>query len=364
MYYRLKPTASAVPLADGRLLLKSDTQSIRLEGEFARLLQTTLLPALDGSLTVDDLALRLSLPPEALRANFDSLADSGLFERGEQRLEVATPDPRHNLLGSLGLSREQLGQRLSAARISLFGLDPLGAAIADALAAVGFGRLELTDPFPVQPLDLEPGEEPAVGSREDHVARRLRRRHPHLEVEKSGLGSLSRAATLERMRGCDLAIASWDAGMSSGNHWVNRASHELAVPALFCELRGTQVFAGPFVVPGMTACYMCFRMRTIAAETEYEEAMAWERHLDQVKFPHPEQREIFPGSIQTVASLLSAEAVKFILLSFQPALLGAVVAYQPFDLTLERHPLLEQPACPVCGEKKKHSRVHIPAWKS
>ncbi|HEV2842381.1 MAG TPA: TOMM precursor leader peptide-binding protein [Chthoniobacterales bacterium] len=364
MYYRLKATAIVVPLVEDGLLLKTDTVSIRMEGGFAQTLQSRILPALDGQLTVSEIARRLDLPTETLLENFDQLVDSGLFERSAEAFPSAQPNPRHNLLRALGMADGEIDRRLIAARIAVFGLERPGATVAEMLLSSGFRNLTLVDSFAATPLDFLPDELVESTSREELLATRLRGRHPEAKINLSGGNKLAREATAELARGHDLLIACWDQGFSSGNHWVNRASHALGIPAVFCELGGLQVLAGPFVVPGMTACYMCSRMRAVAAAENYGEAMACEQFLDQLKSPRHDCREFLPAAVSTMASLLVAESLKFIILNQQPALLGAIAEYDPFELSLKRHVVLEQPGCPVCSQKKNYSRVNIPVWQN
>jgi ribosomal protein S12 methylthiotransferase accessory factor len=364
MYYRLKANALVIPLVEEALLLKTDTVSIRIEGGFAQMLRSRILPALDGQLTVSELAHRLDLPAKTLADNFDELVEAGFFERSAAVFEPAAANPRHNLLRSLGMAGEEIERRLAAARIAIFGLEGVGPVLAETLLQAGFRNLCLVDPFEAKPLDFRPDELVEPVSREQLLAGRIRRTNPQASIELSDCDQLTREGTAELARNRDLLVACWDQGFSSGNHWVNRASHLLGVPALFCEIGGLQAWAGPFVVPGMTACFMCSRMRAVAAAENYEEAMAYERFADQHKIPGYESREVLLPAVSTVASLLAAEALKFIVLNQQPALLGAIVEYDPFELRLERHAILEQPTCPVCSEKKNYSRVNIPAWQS
>jgi bacteriocin biosynthesis cyclodehydratase domain-containing protein len=113
-----------------------------------------------------------------------------------------------------------------------------------------------------------------------------------------------------------------------------------------------QTFAGPFVVPGITACFMCSRMRAVAAAEDYEEAMACERFHDQFKSPDHFRREPLAPALATLASLLATEALRYLVLRQQPVLAGGIIEYDPLELTLRRHALLEHPNCPVCSEKK------------
>jgi bacteriocin biosynthesis cyclodehydratase domain-containing protein len=113
----------------------------------------------------------------------------------------------------------------------------------------------------------------------------------------------------------------------------------------------------------MTACYMCSRMRAVAASENYEEAMATEHFFDQLKTPGLAHREFLATSLGVLAGILATDVYKYVVLQYQPALLGHVVEFDPMTLTLARHAVLEQPQCPVCS-KKKTAHVVIPAWRS
>ncbi len=352
MYYRLRPTADVVPLDEDRLLLRTDTVSIRMEGGFAKVLKRQILPALDGRLDLSELALRLEVSAETLRINFDGLVDTGVFESSPEPFAPTRPDPRLNLFRALGVPDEVLKKRLRDARIAVFGLERPGALIAEALAAAGFLNLTLVDHTQADAVDFLPDEAQEQVTRETLVSSRLKRRNPESLVEISGRTTLTRESTLELAQGFDLLVSCWDQGFSSGNHWVNRAAHAMRVPALFSEFRGVQAFAGPFVVPGMTACFMCARMRAVAAMEDYEEAIASEHFLDRFKSPDHSRREVLGPAIAAVASMLAGEAVRYFALHQQPALMGAIVEFDPFELSLRRHALLEHPGCPVCSEKK------------
>lgn len=80
--------------------------------------------------------------------------------------------------------------------------------------------------------------------------------------------------------GCDLLIVCWDRGFGAMCHWANQAALDHGVPVLFSEIHATRSFAGPFFLPHRSACRMCYRMRTLACESDFDFAMAYEEHLD------------------------------------------------------------------------------------
>jgi bacteriocin biosynthesis cyclodehydratase domain-containing protein len=349
MFYRLRHTFVAVPLDDGALLFKSDTRSFKVEGAFATVLSSQLLPRLNGHTPLDEIARTFDLPVTALQENLDALVGTGVLERSDIKFGEATPDARLNLAETLVTDPGEVTARLAKARIVVFGLEGIGELIAEQLAMLGFQRLLLVDPF--------------GPARDRTTADHLQARFPAARIASSDASELDRHRVLELSHEADLLIACWDRGYEAGNYWVNRASVELNIPSLYCWLGGVHALAGPFVVPGMTACYMCAKMRSLATSDTFSEAMACERFFDQLKKPGFAHREFFPSSLSVLAGLLVTDAYKYIVLQYQPALLGQVIEFDPMALTLERHAVLEQPQCPVCS-KKKTSHVVIPAWRS
>src|ERR1051325_2301269 len=66
MYYRQSRAASVVPLTRGGLLFKTDTFALRVDGGFADLLQRSILPGLDGTLALSEIARRLNVSADEL----------------------------------------------------------------------------------------------------------------------------------------------------------------------------------------------------------------------------------------------------------------------------------------------------------
>jgi bacteriocin biosynthesis cyclodehydratase domain-containing protein len=346
MYYRLRRVFVPVALPGSALLFRSDTRSYRVEGTFAELLASRILPLLDGRASLDQVAQIVDIPRSSLEPHLKKLADAGVMESGERPFLPADDDPRSNLVESLGVGPDEARARLAQTRLAVFGLEGLGEIVVDQLLALGFRQLLLVDPV--------------SSAREDVVASKLGARHDVSSLRISGAQRLDRETVLDLARGSHLLIACWDKGYESGNHWANRASVELVIPALFCSLGGMHALAGPFVIPGATACYMCARMRAVAASENYEEAMAAEQFFDGVKQPSTARREFFPTSLSLLASLVATEIFKFTVLQYQPALLGTVIEFDPITLDFARHSILEQPHCPVC-RKKNPSRDSSPA---
>jgi bacteriocin biosynthesis cyclodehydratase domain-containing protein len=355
LLYRLPSSVDVIPLPDGPLLLRSDSGSIRIEGDFAMVLRDRVIPLLKETIAFSDLCARWpDLPANALRKNLDELTAAGFVERSEGLFEEMPPFIR--FLEGAGLSTARSTALLGQIRVAIFGLEGFGAMLADQFAVCQIGHISLCDPFTADISDssLVPwlkAENPEQ-RREESAQNWLQTRYPMTRFTTSNLTSLDRAAVSALAQGHDLLVACWDQGFLAANHWVNRAAFEHNIPAAFASIRGHLATVGPMVVPETTPCYMCYRMRSIANEAHYEEAIAVERYFDRLKIPNMGHRTVFPPVLSFVASTLAAECIRMLSLAHQPKLAGNILEFDALDFGMNLHQLLQQPNCPVCAEKK------------
>ncbi len=182
-----------------------------------------------------------------------------------------------------------------------------------------------------------------------------------------GQGSSSRppvtaAFDRERVRAlsedCTLLIACWDRGFQAAHHWVNHAALAWSLPALFSEIRATTTLAGPLFIPGRSACWMCYRMRAIACEQDFDRAMAFEEHLDQKRQPGLAGRPILTALPLQLAAMLTLEALKCLIKFNPPTLVDKVLAFDGLLGATQSHAVLVKPYCPVCSKKKARQHPH------
>jgi ribosomal protein S12 methylthiotransferase accessory factor len=347
-----------VRLGGERFLLRSDFVALELSGETAAALVERVLDGADHPLTLDEIAERLpGYRPESLKGELENLVREGVLVADGG--EVAGDNRAFGaLLDEIGLGAERTLARLARTTVGVMGLEAHGAHVARLLADAGVGRLELADPFPFEPVHrfLTPVNEPdALGaSRELAVARHLSREG--LELHTSGNESLDRAGIAGLTERCQLVIVCWDRGFHAAHHWANEAALEHGVPALFSELRATSSFAGPLYLPGRSACWMCYRMRALACEQDFDRAMSFEEHLDRKRRPGLGERPVLPVLPVQLASTLALEAIKLLIKLGQPALVDKVLEFDGLASEPRMHPVLVEPGCPVCAKKK--SRLH------
>lgn len=360
--YQTAPGLEIVRLEAGRYQLRSDFVAVALSGESAEVL-VELLGTLREPLTLSEILARFpGYRPESLRRQIDTFVDEGIVVVVPSDAEHPNP-PFAALLDSIGLGADATRATLAASQVAIFGLEAHGAYVAQMLADAGVGRFVLADPFPFAAVHhtLTPVRDPRAtkGSREAAVARLLVNVNASAEVTIAGEGDLTRERVQELAQGCRLLIVCWDRGFQAAHHWANRAAHELGVPALFSELRATSSFAGPLYLPERSSCWMCYRMRVLAAETDFDLAMAYEEHLDRARIPKLGERALLPTLPLQLASTLALEALRLLLRLNQPTLVDKVLAFDALLGESRTHPVLVKPFCPVCS--KKNFRRESPA---
>lgn len=363
--YSLVPAVDVVPLRDGHLLFRSEAVAIRIEGGFARTLEQRVLPLLDGRRRLSQVCAALpDLPPDVLRDRFDALVQSGVFRRTESAVAAAANAPvaiaAAIQAAPADLAAPEARARLAQFRVTIAGLEAHGAHLALLLAGCGVGSLLLVDPFPCEPgnLPLLPSSmtSGAVGvARQETVARAVRHAHSTTRVDTARVETLTRAQIDTLAVGSHLLIGCFDRGFVACHHWLNRAGWSQRIPSLYAELRGQSAFVGPLVIPGQTACFMCYRMRSIACEDDFESAMTYEEYLDRLQRPALHRRATVPTLPSYVASLVALECLKLML--GESTLAGAVLEFTAQTVASDLHPVLQMPDCPVCGGDGGGSRA-------
>jgi bacteriocin biosynthesis cyclodehydratase domain-containing protein len=280
-------------LGDGdRLLLEYAQSVVVLEGGAVRTLLPALLPLLDGTRTLDDLAARLgpAVRP-AIEAAVDLLRDRGVVVDG--------PDAPADL------------REASRAAAAAYGLAPATAAERLRRATVGVvgsgsGRLEL-----VRLLW-------AAG------IRRLR------ALRWSGRGGVDLALVVPGGDELD-RLPAW-------NHAA------LATAAPFLLLRpwdGRMAAVGPLVLPGQTCCYECLLLRR-AANSPYGGDLA---ELEAAPLAASSDR-----ALEGIATAVAAHLSVRWLVGGDRTIPGVLYAIETQPaLRLAEHPVLRVPRCPACS---------------
>lgn len=357
-FYWLPPGVDVVRMGNGDVVLCSDTAVVRLEGASTSFLVEEVFPLLDGQKSLHEVTTALGLASlDELESYLNRLVESGLARRGDRPLE----DPRElspgfSMLADLGLSASDAHEQLDQCSVGIVGLEGPGAYVALHLAQVGVGKIVLADPFASQPGNLELsllGDRPALGLPRQAIVRdRISLSRTQVETLNAET-ELNRDAISDLTAEVDLVIGCFDRGFSATNVWINQASLEHSVAALYARLQGHVALLGPLVVPHKTACYMCWRMRTLACENAFEEAMAYEEFLDRQRTPSMHDRSVLPFLASYAGSVVAGQALAWLLNLTVPPLAGRVHEFNGLTLTSELHPLLQVPDCAACSKKKR-----------
>jgi ribosomal protein S12 methylthiotransferase accessory factor len=356
--YRLAPGLEIVRLDRERFLLRSDFVAFGLSGEAAVELVEHVLGDLGQPLTLDEVAARLpAYRRESLYSQLEELVGQGVLVRGGGE-DLGAVSPYAVLFDEIGLGAAPTLARLAASKVGIMGLEAHGAHVAQMLADAGVGELVLVDPFAFEHghLLLTPVSNPdAVGlPRELAVAVHVGREG--VATRTSGVQALDREAVAAVTEGCDAVVVCWDRGLGAAAHWSNEAAIRHGVRTLFSELRPTSSVAGPLFVPDRSACWMCYRMRSLACERDFDLAMSLEEHFDAKRHPSLAQRGVLPVLPAQLAATLALETLKLLIRVHQPRLVDRIVEFDAITSVSQAHSVLVKPLCPTCAKKK--TRIH------
>ncbi|HEX2295258.1 MAG TPA: TOMM precursor leader peptide-binding protein [Actinomycetota bacterium] len=368
VYYRLAPGVDVVAVGDGDTLLRSDTATVRIEGASAEVFRERILPLLDGTRSVAEVANETGAADAAeLDDYLGQLARSHVMRRSSSPVPRAAPsrlDPLLAIVEELGVERADATRTLGAARVGVVGLEAHGAHLAVALARSGVGAVVLADPYPLEEANLclvPPGAATSVGARRDEVVRAMVADAPG-KAEAVAAERIDRDVIADLVAGCDAVAVCFDKSFSSASVWANEAGLATGTPVVYAHISGVRALVGPLVVPGQTACYMCWRMRALACEDDFEQAMSYEQFLDAERRPRLHSRSVLPFLAEYAAAATASALTKHLLGLGPTALTGRVNEFDGIELTSHLHDVLERSDCPAC--KKKASPGTIPGSRS
>lgn len=356
VYYQLAAGVDVVPLGEESFLFRSSTLAVKVEGSMAAFLSRRVLPLLDRPCLLDDIELQLKdVAPENLKESLDSLVNARVLERSADPMSDGRNRPLAAFVENLGVKPSDAAKRLQGARVAIFGLEAHGGHLALELARLGVGAFILGDAFPVQESDalLMPAAGYRLGAlRQNAVADAIGAVAPSVSVTLAG--ELSRDSLREIAETASLLVGCFDRGYETAHHWINRAAIATGTPALFAEIRTHVATVGPCVIPGQSACYMCYRMRRVACEDNYDEAMAYERYLNERKQPCLSSRATAPFLSAHLASLLTAETLKMVAVGLPGTLVSRILDFDSLTFESRFHSILRQPECSACNDEKKN----------
>jgi bacteriocin biosynthesis cyclodehydratase domain-containing protein len=275
-----------------RLLLEHATSLVVLEGAAVRALLPALLPLLDGTRTLDELAQRLGVAARpAIEHGLAVLAEHGLLVEGPDA-PVARRAAAHAVAAAFGLTPTEAVERLDAATVDVIGRAVAGADVARLLQLAGVTRVRHRSWRGEQVADLV-----VVAPAADELDR----------------------------------VTAW-----------NRRAHVRGTRWLLVRpFDGRLGTVGPLIVPGESACHEC-TLRRRGANLGFGEDV-----FDVEAAPVPERA---PATLAAVVAALAADVALRWAVGRDTTLPGVlhVVESQP-ELSLSRHLVLRVPRCAVCS---------------
>ena len=342
---------------DETLTFVSVARRIKLRGHAFREFRKLVLPLLDGHHTVDEIAAACEgeFDRGDLEDALELLAAHGLLRDAPAHAgDAGARLPQWNQWHDLGVDPAAAQARLARATVSIVGVGGAGAVAAQALAAAGVGTLRLIDGAPVHAADAYLAAAyagAATGTpRADALAAQLRRQAPDIAVLVL-TGPLSDdAAVTAAVEGSTFAVCCLHDSRSTLAYRLNRTCIGLALPWLVAGTAGTETWVGPLMRPPATACYLCFRMRLVAAAENPEDEYALASHLDRLRRDDSASHESLVFGEGIAGQLAALEATKALVELPVAAAAGQLVVVDLVSLAATRHRVLRKPWCPACGK--------------
>ena len=341
---------------DESLHFVSERRKIKLKGHSFREFERRVIPLLDGEHTLEDIGHKVEdvFALDDLAAGLELLASQNLLENGPQpdKVPVSPLTPQFNFFHEIGMDIAETHQRLRNATVTVFGLSGAGAGLVEILATTGLGTIRCVDNLPVSAADVylsSSFKTSDIGStRSDVTQRTVAERSPATKLEIISNDLPSDDAVVAAIEGSDFVVVCLDIGQSSLIYKVNRACLKLGIRWTSCALSGSEVIVGPTVHPNSTACYLCYKMRTVACAGNPEDAFAYEKMLDRRKKDDSSNRENLVFGAGLAANMLSLEALREIVGLIPAPTQGKVVIFDLLDLSTSKHVVLRKPWCPAC----------------
>lgn len=335
-----------------RVLFRTDSVTVELEGHSVITFTEQIMPLLDGNRTVEEVAaLAGDLDVEDLAGHLGNLAETGILTTSHVHARRTPAETLGELLRPAGFDTETVAERLTLQRVAIFGLESSGAELANQLAAAGIGEITLIDPGPLRTDDPATYAPATFASRQEAVAARLNGMDYSGRIIASNAIELTREKVEAIVAEVDIVVAAFDRDFTAVAHWINKAAYEAGKVSAFVSVTGARAVVGPIVLRRETPCFMCYRMRDIATRDDYLAEMALEECRDRRRVFSNEREPTMPMLAPVAGGLLAAEIVKTVLAAGRLALAGRIIMIDGFDARFEEHTILAQPNCSVCSKK-------------
>lgn len=349
---RIKRTRELVATGAGDIyiLRPADDSDLRIEQPDAA--SRSLLSALDGSRTADELERDFGV--ERVRDALAQLSELGLLDDAADDDRVSARErARYDRqlryfsdLASDSLAPSEYQRRLREARVVILGLGGLGSWASYALACCGVGELVLLDGDRVEESNFNRQilyREHDVGRLKAEAAAEALAAFDsacRLTPLPSRLESV--AAVSDVVQGADFVVNGADWPAHDIERWVNEACFAAGVPFITMSHSPPAARVGPLYVPGATGCFACQEATYRGAYPLYDEIV--------------EQRRGRPSPAATlgpvcafVGGQVALETLHQLTGLCAPASLGVAHLYDLRTMRVTREPVPRLAGCSVCG---------------
>jgi bacteriocin biosynthesis cyclodehydratase domain-containing protein len=343
---------------DEMLHFVSGHRRIRLRGHSFRDFVQRVAPLLDGTRTVEQIQGEVGdlFAPADLHDCLEMLGSHGLLE--DAGLSAVPADlstslrPQMNVFHDLSTEPEELQRRLLTSRATIFGAGGLGASCALALAAAGLGSVDCVDPGRVSAADTYFStvfDSAAIGApRTDALRRRIETANAHTRYRSHSEPLASDDDVRHVVEGSDFVINCLDDGEIALAYKVNRVCLSLGVGFTSAQASGVEVTLGPTVDPHKTACFLCYKMRSVACSDNPEAEFAFQSFLDRRRQDDSARGANLSFGVNIGAQLAAMEALKALTLLPSATARGRLYVLNLLTMAMQTHLVLRKPWCPAC----------------
>jgi bacteriocin biosynthesis cyclodehydratase domain-containing protein len=327
-------------------------EDLALEGDPEFLAR--LLPLMDGTLAVSELAGKLAVPSETLAAAVGELVEADVVDDAREDIRQLGSHDAHRYERQLayfadlargGAAAAAAQRRLREATVCLLGLGGLGSWTAWGIACAGIGAIVGIDCDHVDLSNLNRQilfGEPDLGARKVDAAGSALNRFDS-QLRYSGIHTrLDGVAKIESViEGADFVVTSVDAPAHRIGQWVNQACFSRGVPYIAVSQHPPKLRIGPLYVPGETGCLAC-------QEADYRRHYPLYAELESAAQPVPPSATFGPAC-GVVGALAANEVVAHLTGLHRPACRGSALILDLTTHQVEREEIPHEPACSICG---------------
>lgn len=338
VFPKLCAGVEAIPVADGKVLLRGGPGTLMLGGAFVEQVLMSLIKSFDGKNAAHDLAERIE---NAFHPEFweflDLMVEKGFLEYS--CLDVAEPwdhGPENSFWSLHAESPEHAAKNLSSAHIVVGCSGQVGSVFANAMTEGGVGDLTLVT-------------ESAKSLRaEQNISTNVK--VIEASAKDAPWSMLAQDASLIAICHDTMSLVGFDA--------INEMSIEMGVPWVGSRIDRNRALIGPFVFPHETACFTCYELRNRVNADHSEDHEALFNHW-RTSAPVSPDWPLTKSLASVVGNWLAADVLRHLAGQHLPVTAGRLVELDFSSLHLRTHEILKLPRCPSCSRLRAQPMKRI-----